>query len=88
MISLSSAFRLCGIESESIYLSAASDEYHREYYFWSDKVREMFDMQKLHVVKISPHFEEYGPDYLGMSFTIRGITAEELRKAEARAMQR
>ena len=87
-ITLSEAFRLCNIGNESVYLQAASDPQHGEYYFWSAKLREMVDMKKIKVVGIYPRFEKYGYDFCGIAFTIRGMTAKELRELSYRASMR
>lgn len=80
MITLAQAFRLCDIGEEAIYLQAADDETHREHYFWSKKVRARLDLKKIKVVRIRPLWEQYGPDYLGLLFIVRGITGQELQQ--------
>ena len=87
MITLSEAFRLCEIGRESVYLQTTDSKTFRgEYYFWSDRLRELVDMKKIKVVKILPNFERHGPDFLGMKFIVSGITEEELLKLERRAI--
>lgn len=80
MITLIEAFRLCNIGAEPVYLQSAGDKKNDAHYFWSWKVRNLFDMKNIKVVGIEPHFETYGPDYLGMMFVVRGITDQELRE--------
>ena len=88
MITLSQAFRLCNIGDESVYLQAASDLNYEDFYFWSSKLRELVDMKKLKVVGIYPKHDRYGTDFCGMAFTIRGMTAKELRELSYRASMR
>ncbi len=87
-ITLSRAFRLCGIRESAVYLRAFGDQAYTDHYFWSGRVRELLDMTKLIVMRIEPRFEPYGPDFDGMLFTVKGITAEELRKLSYRAMNK
>lgn len=84
-ITLSRAFLLCGIREEKVYLRAFGDQTYTDHYFWSGRVRELLDMTKLIVTRIEPRFEPYGPDFDGMLFIVKGITAEELRKLSYRA---
>ena len=82
MITLAHAFRLCSIASEPVYLRRKCESDFTDHYFWSDKVRRLFDMKRIKVVGIEPRLQKYGPDYLGMLFIVTGITEEELRNAE------
>ena len=36
-----------------------------------------YDMRKLKVVSIQPRFERFGPDYMGMEFTVIGLKNKE-----------
>lgn len=85
MITLSQAFRLCNIGNEGVYLQVISGAKRGEFYFWSGRVRELFDMKKVRVTRIEPRFDPYGPDFEGMLFTVNGITPEELQKLSRRA---
>ena len=82
MITLSDAFKLCAIGEESVYLRHHKAPWYSNHHFWSTKVRKKMDMRKIKVLKITPLFETYGPDYLGMMFTVCGVSEEELRKLE------
>ena len=88
MITLSKAFRLCGIGAESVYLQAASDKNSEKHYFWSAKLRELVDMKKIKVVGIYPKFDRYDGDFCGMVFTVRGLTGEELRELSHKSYMR
>lgn len=85
MISLIAAFKLCHIKDETVYLQI--DGNRDDHALWSEKIRKRLDMQKIEVVGIDTRFEHYGPDFLGMKFTVRGMTEEELRKEELYEMQ-
>ena len=90
MITLIEAFRLCKIaDDEFVYLKAADDKspFGEEELFSSKAVRKTFDMKKLKVVEIRPLFERFGPDYLGIMFTVRGITTKELHEKHFRMWQ-
>ena len=87
-ITLSRAFRLCGIRESAVYLRAFGDQTYTDHYFWAGRVRELLDMKRLIVTRIEPKFEPYGPGFDGMLFTVKGITAEELRKLSYRAMNK
>lgn len=84
MITLSEAFKLCGIKEETIYLRHVeeSNSVWSGHYFWSKKIRDKMDMRKIRVVKIEPAFEHYGSDFIGWRFIVAGITPEELTRIE------
>ena len=88
MITLSKAFRLCGIGSESVYLQAANDKNGEEHYFWSAKLKELVDMKKIKVVGIYPKFDRYDGDFCGMVFAVRGVDSKELRDLSHKARMR
>ena len=82
MITLSEAFKLCGIGEEAVYLRHVKDPpgSHWSYYFWSKKIRDKFDMKKVRVIRIETEFEHFGPEFLGFRFVVDGMTQEELKK--------
>ena len=85
MISLAEAFRLCGIKEEPVYLRCQNEStniWNNGHYFWSAKIRNKFDMRKIKVVRIDLAFERFGHDFLGWQFIVKGVTPEELYKAE------
>lgn len=85
MITLSQAFRLCGIDHEVVYLQAVGS---RDDFFFSErKIRNMLDMKKIKVIRIEPRFDRFGPDYLGMLFVVRGIDGESLKKLYWKCLQ-
>ena len=62
MISLISAFRLCRIKDEMVYLQIEGS--NQDVAFWSEKLRKRLDMKRIQVVGIIPRFESFGYDYL------------------------
>lgn len=78
MITLSKAFRLCGIEREIVYLQTIGSR--NDFFFTARKIRNKLDMKKIKVIRIEPRFEHFGPDYLGMLFVVRGIDGEALKQ--------
>ena len=84
-ISLIQAFKLCHIKDEMVYLRTKGAR--AGHGCWSEKIRKRLDMRRVKVIGIEPWFEQYGPDYLGMCFTVRGITDDDLTKEEALMMQ-
>lgn len=80
MISLISAFRLCDIRDEIVYLRLDGDkDPFSSLFFWSEKIRKKLDMKKVKVVQIRPKFS-YG-DYEGIEFVVRGISKQEIERA-------
>lgn len=78
-MTLAKAFRLCGLkDGDLVYLRPISS--NTDYCFTGRQLRETCDMKKIHVVNIRPRFEHFGPDYLGMCFTIRGADIETLTR--------
>lgn len=83
MLTLIKAFRLCQICNEPVFIRSVDGNIFAERYFWSEKVREQFDMKKVRVVRIEPLFSRYEYNsYRGMLFVVRGITDKELAKIE------
>lgn len=83
MITLSEAFRLCNVENEPVYLIHVNElksVWSPDYYFYSKKIRDRFDMKKVKVVKIDLRFENFGDAFLCWRFVVSGITPEELHK--------
>lgn len=78
MITLSQALRLC--KCNEIYLIASNDKRQHEFWFWVPRLRELVDMKKIHVVRIIPVFEPYGPAFNGLGFIIRGLNMDTLNK--------
>lgn len=85
MITLIQAFKLCGIHSEMVFLRTKGSRYNHS--FWSTKIISRLDMKRIKVIGIEPRFESYGSEYLGMCFTVCGITEEELFRQEWYMMQ-
>ena len=85
MISLIAAFKLCRIKDEMVYLK--TEGISNDYGFWSEKIRKRLDMKHIQVVGIEPRFERFGYGYIGMMFTIRGMTDKELMDEEFYEMQ-
>ena len=89
MITLSKAFRLCGVTgNEVVYLKAADDPNHNEYWFWTGRIIELFDMKKIHVIKIRPKFSIPDFTFKGFVFTVRGMNADDLRKMSYKGFTR
>lgn len=88
MITLTKAFKLCGIGAESVYLQAASDTHRIEFFFWSTKLREVADMKKLKVVGIYPKIDVNDGEFKGMVFVVRGMSRDELDAIRCKAMLR
>ena len=85
MITLSKAFRLCGIDREIVYLQAAGSR--DNFFFAARKIRNKLDMKKIRVIRIEPRFDKFGPDYLGMLFVVRGIDGEALKQLYWKCLQ-
>ena len=85
MITLAEAFRLCDIREEPVYfrhIESLNRICPPTHYFWSQKVRDKFDMQQIKVVRIELEFEHFGPEFRGWRFVISGVTPEELTGKE------
>lgn len=85
MVTLSQAFRLCGIDHEIVYLQAVGSR--DDFFFAAKKIRNKLDMKKIKVIRIEPKFECFGPDYLGMLFVVRGIDKRALEKLYWKCLQ-
>lgn len=79
MITLTQAFRLCHIGNEVVYLKPKGETV-RSTGIWSKRLRELVDMKKIKVVGIDARFETYGPSFLGMEFTVTGLSQIEIER--------
>ena len=80
MITLSDAFRLCGIKDESVYLRHAGAKTHGlfggKYLVSAKTIRHKTDMKKIIVHRIDVQCD-YNGEYLGMVFVVNGVGISE-----------
>ena len=78
MIFLNEAFKLVK-NNDGIYLTSIKNK--RNSFFFTDKnIKEIFDMKKVKVYKIIPHYSHYSYDgFKGLEF-ITNLSEEELSK--------
>ena len=78
MIDLREAFKLTKVQNGNIvYLRPYGANRFNSILATGRQVREQYDMRKLKVVSIQPRFERFGPDYMGMEFTVIGLKNKE-----------
>lgn len=80
MITLSEAFRLCGIKDESVYLMHAGAKtyglFGGKYPVSAKTIRNKMDMKKIIVHRIDVQFDYCG-QYCGMVFVVNGVGISE-----------
>lgn len=81
MITLSEAFRLCGIKDESVYLmhvgaKKAYGLFSGKYLVSAKTIRRKTDMKKIIVHRIDVQCD-YNGEYLGMVFVVNGVGISE-----------
>ena len=80
MITLSEAFRLCGIKDESVYLMHAGAKtyglFGGKYLVSAKAIRHKTDMKKIIVHRIDVQCD-YNGEYMGMVFTVNGVGISE-----------
>ncbi len=91
MITLIEAFKILGIKNEMVYFRYYKDNDYKgrfkNCFFWSEDVRNFFDMKKIHVIKIEKHFtfsEDSEKDY---EFLIN-LSFDEIRKAKNKTIEK
>jgi len=88
MITLSEAFRLCGIKDETVYLLHKGGKWTEDKCFWSGSLVKLIDMKKLHVIKIMPRFEHYGSGYQGFLFVVKDLSKEQIEQLYYETLRR
>lgn len=80
MITLSEAFRLCGIKDETVYLAHAEEKerglFVGTYPVSAKTIRNKTDMKKIIVHRIDVQFD-YDGQYRGMVFVVNGVGLSE-----------
>ena len=80
MITLSEAFRLCGIKDETVYLMHAEAKerglFGGKHPISAKTIRNKMDMKKIIVHRIDVQFDYYG-QYCGMVFVVNGVGISE-----------
>lgn len=80
MLTLSEAFRLCGIEDETVYLMLPGTKtyglFSGKYIVSARIIRNKLDMKKIIVHRISVQLN-YEGEYVGMFFVVTGASLSE-----------
>lgn len=80
MITLKQAMALCRVEpDELVEMIRDGQTRYDGVWFAGWRIRELFDMRKVYVVRIDTVFS-YEGEYEGLLFTVRNVSAETLKK--------
>ena len=80
MITLKQAMALCAVDADELVELIRDGQSRRtSVWFTGRRIRELFDMRKVYVVRIDTVFS-YEGEYEGLLFTVRNVSAETLKK--------